>query len=240
MLTGVNTGDFGRRSGESFLELLKRLDAVEGIERYRISSIEPNLITEEIVDWIASGTKFQPHFHIPLQSGSDTILKDVGRHYDTAFFAERIDYIRKKMNPAPGERNADGTLKPSVFFGIDVIAGLPGETDELFMETYNFLKDRIRPAFIHIFPYSKRQGTRSALRKDQVQDCVKTKRVEMLENLCRELHDEFTASQKGVKEKVLFEDSCHDGMMGGYTGNYIRVERPWDPGLAGKIVEVTL
>lgn len=240
VLTGVNTGDFGRRSGESFLELLKRLDAVEGIERYRISSIEPNLITEEIVDWIASGTKFQPHFHIPLQSGSDTILKDVGRHYDTAFFAERIDYIRKKMNPAPGERNADGTLKPSVFFGIDVIAGLPGETDELFMETYNFLKDRIRPAFIHIFPYSKRPGTRSALRKDQVQDCVKTKRVEMLENLCRELHDEFTASQKGVKEKVLFEDSCHDGMMGGYTGNYIRVERPWDPGLAGKIVEVTL
>lgn len=240
VLTGVNTGDFGRRSGESFLELLKRLDAVEGIERYRISSIEPNLITEEIVDWIASGTKFQPHFHIPLQSGSDTILKDVGRHYDTAFFAERIDYIRKKMNPAPGERNADGTLKPSVFFGIDVIAGLPGETDELFMETYNFLKDRIRPAFIHIFPYSKRSGTRSALRKDQVQDCVKTKRVEMLENLCRELHDEFTASQKGVKERVLFEDSCHDGMMGGYTGNYIRVERPWDPGLAGKIVEVTL
>lgn len=240
VLTGVNTGDFGRRSGESFLELLKRLDAVEGIERYRISSIEPNLITEEIVDWIASGTKFQPHFHIPLQSGSDTILKDVGRHYDTAFFAERIDYIRKKMNPAPGERNADGTLKPSVFFGIDVIAGLPGETDELFMETYNFLKDRIRPAFIHIFPYSKRPGTRSALRKDQVQDCVKTKRVEMLENLCRELHDEFTASQKGVKEKVLFEDSCHDGMMSGYTGNYIRVERPWDPGLAGKIVEVTL
>lgn len=240
VLTGVNTGDFGRRSGESFLELLKRLDAVEGIERYRISSIEPNLITEEIVDWIASETKFQPHFHIPLQSGSDTILKDVGRHYDTAFFAERIDYIRKKMNPAPGERNADGTLKPSVFFGIDVIAGLPGETDELFMETYNFLKDRIRPAFIHIFPYSKRPGTRSALRKDQVQDCVKTKRVEMLENLCRELHDEFTASQKGVKEKVLFEDSCHDGMMGGYTGNYIRVERPWDPGLAGKIVEVTL
>ena len=240
VLTGVNTGDFGRRSGESFLELLKRLDAVEGIERYRISSIEPNLITEEIVDWIASGTKFQPHFHIPLQSGSDTILKDVGRHYDTAFFAERIDYIRKKMNPAPGERNADGTLKPSVFFGIDVIAGLPGETDELFMETYNFLKDRIRPAFIHIFPYSKRPVTRSALRKDQVQDCVKTKRVEMLENLCRELHDEFTASQKGVKEKVLFEDSCHDGMMGGYTGNYIRIERPWDPGLAGKIVEVTL
>lgn len=240
VLTGVNTGDFGRKSGESFLELLKRLNAVEGIERYRISSIEPNLLTEDIIDWIASGTKFQPHFHIPLQSGSDTILKDVGRKYTTEFFAEKIDYIRSKMNPKPGETYPDGSLKPSVFFGIDVIAGLPGETDELFQETYNFLKDRIRPAFIHIFPYSKRAGTRSAMRKDQVQDCVKTKRVEMLEGLCRSLNEEFIESQKGVREKVLFEESCNDGKMSGYTGNYIRVERNWDESLAGKLVEVTL
>lgn len=240
VLTGVNTGDFGRKSGESFLELLKRLNAVEGIERYRISSIEPNLLTEDIIDWIASGTKFQPHFHIPLQSGSDTILKDVGRKYTTEFFAEKIDYIRSKMNPKPGETYPDGSLKPSVFFGIDVIAGLPGETDELFQETYDFLKDRIRPAFIHIFPYSRRAGTRSAMRKDQVQDCVKTKRVEMLEGLCRSLNEEFIDSQKGVKEKVLFEESCTDGKMSGYTGNYIRVERNWDESLAGKLVEVTL
>ena len=240
VLTGVNTGDFGRKSGESFLELLKRLNDVEGIERYRISSIEPNLLTEDIIDWIASGTKFQPHFHIPLQSGSDTILKDVGRKYTTEFFAEKIDYIRSKMNPKPGETYPDGSLKPSVFFGIDVIAGLPGETDELFQETYDFLKDRIRPAFIHIFPYSRRAGTRSAMRKDQVQDCVKTKRVEMLEGLCRSLNEEFIDSQKGVKEKVLFEESCNDGKMSGYTGNYIRVERNWDESLAGKLVEVTL
>lgn len=240
VLTGVNTGDFGRKSGESFLELLKRLNAVEGIERYRISSIEPNLLTEDIIDWIASGTKFQPHFHIPLQSGSDTILKDVGRKYTTEFFAEKIDYIRSKMNPKPGETFPDGSLKPSVFFGIDVIAGLPGETDELFQETYDFLKNRIRPAFIHIFPYSRRAGTRSAMRKDQVQDCVKTKRVEMLEGLCRSLNEEFIDSQKGVKEKVLFEESCNDGKMSGYTGNYIRVERNWDASLAGKLVEVTL
>lgn len=240
VLTGVNTGDFGRKSGESFLELLKRLNAVEGIERYRISSIEPNLLTEDIIDWIASGTKFQPHFHIPLQSGSDTILKDVGRKYTTEFFAENIDYIRSKMNPKPGETYPDGSLKPSVFFGIDVIAGLPGETDELFQETYDFLKNRIRPAFIHIFPYSRRAGTRSAMRKDQVQDCVKTKRVEMLEELCRSLNEEFIESQKGVKEKVLFEESCTDGKMSGYTGNYIRVERNWDESLAGKLVEVTL
>lgn len=240
VLTGVNTGDYGRKSGESFLELLKRLNAVEGIERYRISSIEPNLLTEDIIDWIASGTKFQPHFHIPLQSGSDTILKDVGRKYTTEFFAEKIDYIRSKMNPKPGETYPDGSLKPSVFFGIDVIAGLPGETDELFQETYDFLKNRIRPAFIHIFPYSRRAGTRSAMRKDQVQDCVKTKRVEMLEGLCRSLNEEFIDSQKGVKEKVLFEESCTDGKMSGYTGNYIRVERNWDESLAGKLVEVTL
>ncbi len=240
VLTGVNTGDFGRKSGESFLELLKRLNDVEGIERYRISSIEPNLLTEDIIDWIASGTKFQPHFHIPLQSGSDTVLKDVGRKYTTEFFAEKIDYIRSKMNPKPGETYSDGSLKPSVFFGIDVIAGLPGETDELFQETFDFLKDRIRPAFIHIFPYSRRAGTRSAMRKDQVQDCVKTKRVEMLEGLCRSLNEEFIDSQKGVKEKVLFEESCTDGKMSGYTGNYIRVERNWDESLAGKLVEVTL
>lgn len=240
VLTGVNTGDFGRKSGESFLELLKRLNDVEGIERYRISSIEPNLLTEDIIDWIASGTKFQPHFHIPLQSGSNTILKDVGRKYTTEFFAEKIDYIRSKMNPKPGETYPDGSLKPSVFFGIDVIAGLPGETDELFQETYDFLKNRIRPAFIHIFPYSRRAGTRSAMRKDQVQDCVKTKRVEMLEGLCRSLNEEFIDSQKGVKEKVLFEESCTDGKMSGYTGNYIRVERNWDESLAGKLVEVTL
>lgn len=240
VLTGVNTGDFGRKSGESFLELLKRLNDVEGIERYRISSIEPNLLTEDIIDWIASGTKFQPHFHIPLQSGSDTVLKDVGRKYTTEFFAEKIDYIRSKMNPKPGETYPDGSLKPSVFFGIDVIAGLPGETDELFQETYDFLKNRVRPAFIHIFPYSRRVGTRSAMRKDQVQDCVKTKRVEMLEGLCRSLNEEFIDSQKGVKEKVLFEESCTDGKMSGYTGNYIRVERNWDESLAGKLVEVTL
>ena len=240
VLTGVNTGDFGRKTGESFLDLLKALNDVQGIERYRISSIEPNLLTDDIVDWIASGTKFLPHFHIPLQSGSDTILKDVGRKYTTEFFANKIAYIREKMNPKPGELNADGSKKPDVFFGIDVIAGLPGETDELFLETYNFLKDRIKPAFIHIFPYSRRAGTRSAARKDQVQDCVKTKRVAMLEELCKTLNEDFIASQKGVREHVLFEEDNNGGVMSGYTGNYIKVDHPWDPNLAGKIVEVTL
>ena len=231
VLTGVNTGDFGRSTGETFFELIKHLNDVEGIERYRISSIEPNLLTEEMIDWITSGTKFLPHYHIPLQSGCDTILREMGRRYDTASFAHKIQYIRERSEIAGG---------PKVFFGIDVIVGFPGETDELFLETYNFLKDVVRPAFIHIFPYSKRAGTPAAVRKDQVQDCVKTKRVQMLEDLCLELHNEFIASHKGLAEKVLFESTDKKGMMEGYTGNYIRISQPYDPELIGKIVDVII
>ena len=238
VITGVNTGDYGRTTGESFLDLLKRLNDVEGIERYRISSIEPNLITEEIIDWIASGTKFQPHFHIPLQSGSDQILQRVRRRYTTDFFAERIDYIRSVMDPRPGEPEAN--LKPFVFFGIDVIAGLPGETDELFEETYSFLKERVRPAFIHIFPYSRRPGTVAAGWKDQVRDSVKTERVARLEALCEELHSDFVLKNKGRISKVLWESDVKDGMMGGYSGNYIRVTRPYDPEKVNTIEDIIL
>ena len=235
VITGVNTGDFGRTTGESFLDLLKRLNDIEGIERYRISSIEPNLITEEIIDWIASGTKFQPHFHIPLQSGSDTILKRVGRRYTTDFFADRIDFIRSRMDPATGD-----TTTPYVFFGIDVIAGLPGETDELFEETYSFLRDRVRPAFIHVFPYSRRPGTVAAGWKDQVKDSVKTERVARLEALCAGLHSEFVERNRGRKSQVLWESDVKDGLMGGYTGNYIRVERPYDAALVNVVEDITI
>ena len=231
VLTGVNTGDFGRTTGESFLDLLKALNEVEGIERYRISSIEPNLITPEIVDWIASGTKFQRHFHIPLQSGSDTLLRRVGRRYDTALFASRIDYIRQALE-RPGE--------PLVFFGIDVIVGLPGETEELFMETYNFLKERIRPAFIHVFPYSRRPGTRAAEWKDQVQDSLKTERVARLEALCEKLHQDFLKANKGLSTTVLWESSVKNGMMGGYTSNYIRVEEPYDKAKVNTIENIII
>ena len=227
VLTGVNTGDFGRSTGESFLDLLKALNEVEGIERYRISSIEPNLLTEEIIDWIASGTKFLPHFHIPLQAGSDYVLRNVGRRYDTALFASRIDYIREKM----GDK---------VFFGIDVIAGLPGETEERFEEGYRFLAERIRPAYLHIFPYSPRPGTRAAKMPDQVQDSVKTERVARLEALCEDLHAAFVASCRGMKEKVLWEAASKGGRMEGYTGNYIRLERPYDPARAGQTEEITI
>ena len=231
VLTGVNTGDFGRSTGETFFELIQQLDKVEGIERYRISSIEPNLLTEEMIDWITSGTKFLPHYHIPLQSGCDTILREMGRRYDTAAFARKIQYIRERSEVPGG---------PKVFFGIDVIVGFPGETDELFMETYNFLKDVVKPAFIHIFPYSRRAGTPAAVRKDQVQDSVKTHRVQMLEELCARLHQEFIEANKGMAEHVLFESTDKNGMMEGYTGNYIRVSRPYDPEQIGKIVPVVL
>ena len=231
VLTGVNTGDFGKSTGETFFELIRQLNDVEGIERYRISSIEPNLLTEEMIDWITSGTKFLPHYHIPLQSGCDTILREMGRRYDTAAFARKIQYIRERTETKGG---------PKVFFGIDVIVGFPGETDELFMETYNFLSEVVKPAFIHIFPYSRRAGTPAADRKDQVQDCVKTKRVQMLEDLCVKLHQEFIEANKGVSEKVLFESTDRKGMMEGYTGNYIRVSREYDPELIGKIVDVIL
>ena len=155
----------------------------------------------------------------------------MGRRYDTAAFARKIRYIREKSEVPGG---------PKVFFGIDVIVGFPGETDELFMETYTFLRDVVRPAFIHIFPYSRRAGTPAAERKDQVQDSVKTQRVQMLEELCAELHQEFIEANKGVAEKVLFESTDRKGMMEGYSGNYIRVSREFDKDMIGRIVDVIL
>ena len=230
VLTGVNTGDFGRTTGESFLDLLKALNEVPGIERYRISSIEPNLLGEETIDWIASGTKFQPHFHIPLQTGSDELLARMGRKYDTALFARKLEYIRRRME-SPGS--------PKVFFGIDLMVGLPGETEELFRRSLGFLEE-IRPAFIHVFPYSRRPGTPAASMSGQVPEAEKHRRVAVVEELCASLHSEFLEANRGVREKVLFESTDRDGFMEGYTGNYIRVSRPFDPSLVGQLVEVVL
>ena len=230
VLTGVNTGDFGRTTGESFLDLLKALNEVPGIERYRISSIEPNLLGEETIDWIASGTKFQPHFHIPLQTGSDELLDRMGRKYDTALFAGKLEYIRSRME-TPGS--------PKVFFGIDLMVGLPGETEELFRRSLGFLEG-IRPAFIHVFPYSRRPGTPAASMSGQVPEAEKHRRVAVVEELCARLHAEFIEANRGVREKVLFESTDRDGLMEGYTGNYIRVSRPFDPSLVGQLVEVVL
>ena len=226
VLTGVNTGDFGKTTGEKFLDLLKALNDVEGIERYRISSIEPNLLNEETIRWIASGTKFQNHFHIPLQSGCDKILAKMRRRYNTTMFYDKISMIRDIMG--------------DVFFGIDVIVGFPGESDEDFEATYNFLKNKIKPAFIHVFPYSRRADTDAAVMPDQVKESIKTRRVEALTALSEELHNEYCNRYKGTTQQVLFESTQKGGMMYGYTGNYIKVESKYDKSLIGKITEVIL
>lgn len=226
VLTGVNTGDYGRTTGEDFLDLLKALNEVEGIERYRISSIEPNLLREDIIEWIASGTKFQNHFHIPLQCGSDAVLKVMRRRYTTAMFAEKIEMVRRIMG--------------DVFFGIDVIVGFPGETDEEFQNCYNFLKDTIKPAFIHVFPYSRRANTPAAEMPNQVHEATKTTRVEALTTLSEELHNAYIERHKGTVQEVLFESTQKGGMMYGYTGNYIRVERPYDKNKIGQICTETI
>ncbi|MDR2890178.1 MAG: MiaB/RimO family radical SAM methylthiotransferase [Alistipes sp.] len=255
VLTGVNTGDFGRTTGESFLSLLSALDGVEGIERYRISSIEPNLLTDQIIDFCAASRAFQPHFHIPLQSGCDRILGLMRRRYTTAKFADRIARVRSVM--------------PDAFFGIDVIVGFPGETDEDFEETFEFLS-LVRPAQLHVFPYSVRPGTPAAEMPLRVSPKVAAARAARLGALSEQLLAEFYGRFSGCPARVLWEgggdsrsraasrigaggagrsggeegsesaEGSGGGLMGGFTGNYIRVTAPYDPARVNKIVEVTL
>ena len=213
VLTGVNTGDFGRTTGERFIDLLRALNEVEGIERYRISSIEPNLLTDEIIAFCAASPKFQHHFHIPLQSGSDKILGLMRRRYTTARFADRIAAVR--------------ALMPDAFIGIDVIVGFPGETEEDFRTTYDFLEG-LKPAFLHIFPFSERPGTPAVDMPGKVQPSVATRRVAELEELCGRLHGAFCAKAVGSEDTVLFESTLRGGMMFGYTGSYRRVKAPYD------------
>lgn len=226
VLAGVNTGDYGRSTGEDFLDLLKALQEVEGIERYRISSIEPNLLREDIIAFISSGTKFQPHFHIPLQSGCDTVLAGMRRRYNSRMFAEKIKMIRRYMG--------------DVFFGIDVIVGFPGEGEQEFAQTRAFLEEEIRPAAIHVFPYSRRANTDAAAMRNQVPEIVKTHRVGILMQLSERLHDAYCSRFAGSEQEVLFESTQKGGKMFGYTGNYIKVERPYKAELIGQIVKVLL
>ena len=213
VITGINTGDFGRTTGERFIDLLRALNEVEGIERYRISSIEPNLLTDEIIAFCAASPKFQHHFHIPLQSGSDKILGLMRRRYTTARFADRIAAVRALMSDA--------------FIGIDVIVGFPGETEEDFRTTYDFLEE-LKPAFLHIFPFSERPGTPAIDMPGKVQPSVATRRVAELEELCGRLHGAFCAKAVGSEDTVLFESTLRGGMMFGYTGSYRRVKAPYD------------
>jgi len=215
VLTGVNIGDFGKTTGEKFIDLVKRLDEVEEIRRYRISSLEPDLISNELIDFCAQSRAFMPHFHIPLQSGSDTVLKLMHRHYDTSLFADRIHYIKE--------------VTPEAFIGVDVMVGCRGETPECFEETYEFLKG-LPITQLHVFPYSERPGT-AALRIDYVVgDGDKKERSRRLLALSDEKTHDFYAQHIGTKKEVLFEKAPRGRAMHGFTDNYIRVELP--PSLA--------
>lgn len=225
VITGVNTGDFGRTTGEKFIDLLKAMNEVDGVERYRISSIEPNLLTDEIIAFCADSPKFQHHFHIPLQSGSDRVLGAMRRRYTTTKFAERIAAVRRLM--------------PDAFVGIDIIVGFPSETDDDFMATYEFLES-VEPAFLHIFPFSERAGTPAAEMPDKVQSATITRRAAELEVLCERLHRDFCAIAIGSNDYVLFESTVRGGMMFGYTGNYRRVKVPFDKKRINTICRVHL
>ncbi|MBR2628653.1 MAG: MiaB/RimO family radical SAM methylthiotransferase, partial [Alistipes sp.] len=225
VITGINTGDFGRTTGEKFIDLLRALNDVEGIERYRISSIEPNLLTDEIIEFCASSPKFQHHFHIPLQSGSNRILGLMRRRYTAERFADRIEKVR--------------SLMPDVFIGVDVITGFPSESDEDFEQTYSLLA-RLRPAFLHIFPFSERPNTPAVDMPDKVPASVSTARAARLDELCRELHSEFCHRAVGGEADVLFESTMRGGMMYGYTGNYVRVKAPYQRNLINTVSRVKL
>lgn len=225
VLTGVNIGDFGRTTGESFLELIKALDMVEGIDRYRISSIEPNLLTDEIIDFCAQSSKFQPHFHIPLQAGSNEILGLMRRRYTVEKFEERIKAVRAKM--------------PDAFIGIDVIVGFPGESDELFAKCYEFLS-RIKPSFLHIFPYSERADTPAIDFCGKVIAQKSKERVKKLGELSAKLHIDFCKQFESQKANVLFESTQRNGLITGFTEHYVKVEVDYDPSLVNQIVAVNL
>lgn len=221
VLTGVNIGDFGRTTGESFLELVKALDKVDGIERYRISSIEPNLLTDAVIDFCASSAKFQPHFHIPLQAGSDKILSLMRRRYNTETFGQRIAAVKARIADA--------------FIGIDVIVGFPGESEAEFEQCYDFLSS-VRPAFLHIFPYSERADTPAIEFEGKVPQQVKHERVHRLEQLSNQLHREFYEQHIGRTVRVLMESSHKDGMMFGYSDNYIKIETPYQRSIVNSVI----
>lgn len=228
VLTGVNIGDFGIQEGkrkEKFIDLIKALDEVEGIDRYRISSIEPNLLTNEVIRFVSRSKKFVPHFHVPLQSGSDKILKLMNRRYLSELYQDRVATIK--------------ALMPHCCIGVDVITGFPGETDEDFLETYNFLNE-LDVSYLHVFTYSERANT-NALELDGVVPMkVRQKRSKMLRSLSEKKKRYFYSQHIGQAYTVLFEDDVEDGYMHGFTENYIRVKAKFDPLLINELKEVQM
>lgn len=225
VITGVNIGDFGKSTGESFVSLVKELDRVEGVSRYRISSIEPNLLTDEIIDYVSQSRAFMPHFHIPLQAGSDEVLKLMHRRYDTALFASKIAKVREVM--------------PDAFIGVDVIVGTRGESEELFEKAYGFIKG-LEISQLHVFSYSERPGTQALKIEGAVSPQEKHRRSQLLIALSEEKRLAFYRRHIGKEAVVLFEKPRQGMPMGGFTSNYIRVEAPADKECINRLVRVRL
>ena len=231
VLTGVNIGDYGKgefgnkKHEHTFLELVQALDQVAGIERLRISSIEPNLLKNETIEFVAQSRAFVPHFHIPLQSGSNAILKKMKRRYLRELYTERVATIREVM--------------PHACIGVDVIVGFPGETDEHFLETYHFLNE-LDISYLHVFTYSERDNTEAALMDGVVPNNVRAKRSKMLRGLSVKKRRAFYESQLGTTRTVLFEGENKEGYIYGFTENYVKVKTPWNPELVNTLHEVQL
>ena len=225
VLSGVNIGDYGKQHGESFYALIQELDKVDGIERIRISSIEPDLLDEEIINFVANSKKFLPHFHIPLQSGSDKILKSMQRKYKREVFAKRVNEIKKYM--------------PEACIAADVIIGFPDETEEDFRETYDFLNG-MDISYMHVFTYSERPGTKAAGLNGKITNAVKRERSRMLHDLSDTKKAAFYRKNIGTKAFVLFESDNSGGFMHGFTGNYLKVKTAYKKELVNEIMEVWL
>ena len=231
VLTGVNIGDYGKgefgnkKHEHTFLELVKELDKVDGIHRLRISSIEPNLLKDETIDFVATSNSFVPHFHIPLQSGSDALLKKMKRRYLRKVYTDRVSKIKEVM--------------PNACIGVDVIVGFPGETDELFLETYNYLND-LDISYLHVFTYSERPNTEAVEMEGVVPKKVRAKRSKMLRGLSVKKRRAFYESQLGNTLTVLFESENKEGYIHGFTENYVKVKTPWNPDLVNTLHTIKL
>lgn len=228
VLTGVNIGDFGIRNGvreDSFFDLIKALDQVEGIDRFRISSIEPNLLKDELIEFVASSNRFVPHFHMPLQSGSNNVLAKMRRRYKRELYAQRVEKIR--------------SLMPECCIGVDVIVGFPGETEADFLETYHFLNE-LDIAYLHVFTYSERENTIAAQMEGAIPGAQRSERSKMLHILSDKKRRAFYESQMGRTEDVLFEGDTKDGYMHGFSRNYVKVRTPYDPLLINELLSVRL
>ena len=231
VLTGVNIGDYGKgefgnkKHEHTFFELVQALDEVEGIERFRISSIEPNLLTEELIEFVAHSKRFVPHFHIPLQSGNNEILGQMRRRYQRELYVDRVNQIKRLM--------------PDACIGVDVIVGFPGESDQHFLDTYAFLVD-LPVSYLHVFSYSERPNTPAAEMKNQVSKTIKNKRSKMLRGLSAKKRHAFYESQLQKTKTILFEAENKEGYIQGFTENYVKVRMPWDPALQNQTRSATL